>query len=75
VIPDFKATTLSGFIQQYIAPGSTIYTDALKSFTGLDKIGYRHIARVQPKTTELRKGAKSIVPLADRLLSATPSNG
>jgi hypothetical protein len=34
VIPDFKATTLSGFIQQHVAPGSTIYTDALKSFTG-----------------------------------------
>jgi transposase-like protein len=66
VIPDFKATTLSGFIQQHIAPGSTLYTDALKSFTGLDKIGYRHVARVQPKTTELRKGARSVVPLADR---------
>ena len=61
VIPDFKATTLSGFIQQHIAPASTIYTDALKSFTGLDKAGYRHIARAQPKTTKLRKGAKSVV--------------
>jgi transposase-like protein len=59
---------LSGFIQQHIAPGSTIYTDALKSFTGLDKAGYRHIARAQPKTTELRKGAKSVVPLADRAI-------
>jgi transposase-like protein len=68
VIPDFKATTLSGFIQQHIAVGSTLYTDALKSFTGLDKAGYRHIARVQPKTTELRKGAKSVVPLADRAI-------
>src|SRR5437660_2413058 len=27
VIPDFKATTLSAFIQQNVAPGSTIYTD------------------------------------------------
>ena len=68
VITDFKATTLSGFIQQHIAPGSTIYTDALKSFTGLAKVGYRHIARAQPKTTELRKGAKSVVPLADRAI-------
>ena len=63
VIPDFKATTLSGFVQQHIAVGSTIYTDALKSFTGLDKVGYRHIARAQPKTTELRKGAKSVITL------------
>ncbi len=68
VIPDFKATTLTGFIQEHIAPASTIYTDALKSFTGLDKVGYRHIARAQPKTTELRKGAKSVVPLADRAI-------
>ena len=68
VISDFKATTLSGFIQQHIAPASTIYTDALKSFTGLDKAGYRHIARAQPRTTELRKGAKSVVPLADRAI-------
>jgi transposase-like protein len=68
VIPDFKATTLGRFVQQHIAVGSTIYTDALKSFTGLDKAGYRHIARAQPKTTELRKGAKSVVPLADRAI-------
>jgi transposase-like protein len=68
VIPDFKATTLSGFIQQHITPGSTLYTDALKSFTGLDKAGYRHIARTQPKTTQLRKGAQSVVPSADRAI-------
>jgi transposase-like protein len=68
MIPDFTATTLRGFIQQHIAPGSTLYTDALKSFTGLDKAGFRHIAHTQPKTTELRKGAQSVVPLADRAI-------
>ena len=68
VIPDFKATTLVAFIQQHIAPGSTIYTDALKSFAGVDKAGYQHIARPQPQRTDLRKGAKSVVPLADRAL-------
>lgn len=68
VIPDFKATTLSSFIQQHIAAGSTIYTDALKSFTGLEKAGYQHIARSQPQRTDLRKGAKSVVPLADRAI-------
>ena len=35
VIPDFKATTLMAFIEQQVAPGSTIYTDGLKQFTGL----------------------------------------
>jgi ISXO2 transposase-like protein len=34
----------------------------------LDKAKYRHIARTQPKTTELRKGAKLVVPLADRAI-------
>lgn len=68
VIPDFKATTLTGFIQENIAPGSTIYTDGLKSFTGLDAEGYHHVARKQPHPTDLRKGAKSVVPLADRAI-------
>lgn len=68
VIPDFKATTLSAFIKQNVAPGSTIYTDGLKSFTGLEDVGYKHIARTQPLRTDLRKGAKSVVPLADRAI-------
>ena len=55
-IRDSKATTLSGFVQRHIAVGSTIYTDALKSFTGLDKVGYRHIARAQPKTNRIAQG-------------------
>jgi transposase-like protein len=68
VIPDFRANTLSAFIQQHIVAGSTIYTDALKSFTGLEKAGYQHIVRSQPQRTDLRKGAKSVVPLADRAI-------
>ena len=68
VIPDFKATTLLAFIKQASAPGSTIYTDGLKQFTGLDDAGYRHVPRVQPVRKELRKGAKSVVPLADRAI-------
>ena len=68
VIPDFKATTLTAFIQQNVAPGSAIYTDGLKTFTGLDDAGFKHIPRSQPLRTELRKGAKSVVPLADRAI-------
>ena len=40
VIPDFKATTLTTFIKQHVAPGSTIYTDGLKQFTGLPAASY-----------------------------------
>lgn len=68
VIPDFKATTLTAFIKQQIAPGSTIYTDGLKQFTGLATAGYTHVPRTQPLREELRKGARSVVPLADRAI-------
>ncbi|MFQ5929594.1 MAG: IS1595 family transposase [Acidobacteriota bacterium] len=68
VIPDFKATTVNNFIKQNVIPGSTVYTDGLKSFTGLEGAGFRHIPRTQPLRIDLRKGAKSVVPLADRAI-------
>jgi len=68
VIPDFKATTLNAFIKRNVTTGSTIYTDGLKSFSGLEESGYHHIARIQPLKTELRKREKSVVPLADRAI-------
>lgn len=68
VIPDFKKTTLGAFIKENIAPGSTIYTDGLKTFAGLPEAGFRHIARTQPLRSDLRKGAKSAVPLADQAI-------
>ena len=68
VIPDFQATTLLKFIKENIAPGSTIYTDGLKQFTGLEEAGYQHVPRIQPLRADLRKGAKPVVPLADRAI-------
>ena len=68
VIPDFKSSTLLAFLKQHVAVGSTVYTDGLKSFTGLQEEGYRHVPRTQPLRTDLRKGAKSVVPLADRAI-------
>jgi transposase-like protein len=68
VIPDFKRATLIGFLKQNVAPGSTVYTDGLKSFTGLQEVGLKHVPRNQPLQTDLRKGAKSAVPLADRAI-------
>ena len=68
VIPDVQATTLLAFIKENIAPGSTIYTDGLKQFTGLEEAGYQHVPRMQPLRGDLRKGAKPVVPLADRAI-------
>ena len=65
VIPNFKKATITKFLAQNVVTGSTIYTDGLKSFAGLD---FQHIPRTQPLRTELRKGAKSVVPLADRAI-------
>jgi transposase-like protein len=68
VIPDFKSSTLITFLKKNVEPGSIVYTDGLKSFTGLHEAGYKHIPRTQPLRVELRKGAKSVVPLADRAI-------
>lgn len=68
VIPDFKATTLLAFITQHVAPRSTIYTDGLKQFTGLPAAGFQHVQWTQSSPDELRKGATSVVPLADRAI-------
>src|SRR3989442_8201972 len=68
VIPDFKSSTLLGFLKQNVEPGSIVYTDGLKSFTGLHEAGYKHVPRTQPLRIELRKGAKSVIPLADRAI-------
>src|SRR2546425_1526846 len=68
VIPDFKAATIIPFLTKNIAPGSTIYTDGLKSFADLAEAGFKHVARNQPLRSELRKGTKSAVPLADRAI-------
>ena len=65
VIPDFKAATIMPFLTQNVAPGSTIYTDGLKSFSGLSEAGFKHVARNQPLRSELRKGAMSAVPSGD----------
>jgi len=68
VIPDFKGETLLAFLKDNVEPGSTVYTDGLKSFTGLKEAGLLHVPRNQPLRTDLRKGAKSVVPLADRAI-------
>ncbi len=68
VIPDFKGNTIIAFLRENVSPGSTIYTDGLKSFSGLTEAGFKHIARTQPLRSALRKGAQSAVPLADRAI-------
>ena len=44
VIPDFKSATLLGFLKENVALGSTVYTDGLKSFAGLQQAGFQPCA-------------------------------
>jgi transposase-like protein len=68
VIPDFKPATMLAVVRRHIAPGSTSYTDGLKSYGGLHAAGVRHIARTPPTKPALRSGTPSVVPLADRAI-------
>jgi transposase-like protein len=68
VLPNFTATTMTAILKQNVAPGSTVYTDGLGGFAGLNAAGFTHIALKQPLRRALRKGARSVVPLADRAI-------
>jgi transposase-like protein len=56
VIPDFKSATRLGFLKENVALGSTVYTDGLKSFAGLQQAGFQHVPLPQPLRIDLRKG-------------------
>jgi len=68
VLPNFTANTMTTLLKQHVAPGSTVYSDGLGGFAGLQAAGFRHIALKQPVRSALRKGAGSVVPLADRAI-------
>lgn len=68
VIPDFTGATMLDFVTRNITAGTTVYTDGLKSFQGLTAAGYEHLPRSQQPPLRLRQGAKSVVPLADRMI-------
>ncbi len=56
------------FVQRHITAGTTVYTDGLKGFEGLEAAGVTHVPRIQPVRSDLRKGTPSVVPLADRAI-------
>ena len=42
VLPNTKKHNIQGFIADHVAPGSRVFTDEHKSYTGLSKLGYEH---------------------------------
>jgi len=68
VLTGFSAATLTNVIKQAIAPGTTVYTDGLGGFAGLEAAGFDHVPLKQPLRPAFRTGATSVVPLADRAI-------
>ena len=68
LLPDLKEVTVHTFVTQHIASGATLYTDAYKSFDRLSATGVRHVPWHQASRSEFRRGAVSVVPLADRAI-------
>ena len=42
VVPDVKKRTIQPLIEKNVEEGSTVHTDELRSYNGLDKAGYKH---------------------------------
>lgn len=42
VVPDVRKRTLHPLVFENVEPGSTVHTDELRSYRGLDRIGYFH---------------------------------
>jgi transposase-like protein len=68
VASNCRQTTMRDFVTRHVTPGTTVYTDGLKGFQGLDAAGVTHVPRIQPLRSELRTGTPSVVPLADRAI-------
>lgn len=52
VIPDCKRKTLEDFVTDTCEHGSVIYTDGLKEYKGLPKLGYEHHATAVSQTND-----------------------
>lgn len=71
-IPDLTQASLHGFIAQAIEPGSTVRTDGLRAYLGLE--GYTHDRRVQrrqPQGEHLLPRVHRVVSLLKRWLLGT----
>jgi len=61
-VTDGSASSLHGFIQQAIAPASTVHTDGWAPYQGINKLGYAH------EVTRLKgKGKEAAVELLPRV--------
>lgn len=75
-IPDITKESLHGFIKHTIEPGSTVTTDGLNAYRGME--GYthnRHVQRHQPEGEHLLPRVHRVVSLLKRWLLGTHQGG
>lgn len=66
-VPDASSPSLHGFIQDAIAPPSTIHTDGWAPYKGLEKLGYVHtVSRLKGKE---KTAAVELLPRVHRVAS------
>lgn len=66
-VPDAASPSLQGFIQNTVAPGSTIHTDGWAPYQGLEKLGYAHtVTRLKGKDPA---AAVELLPRVHRVAS------
>lgn len=71
-IPDVTRASLHGFIAETIEPGSTVRTDGLNSYLGLEKYVHdRQVQRRQPEGEHLLPRVHRVVSLLKRWLLGT----
>ena len=68
VIPDFRKATITKFLTQNVDTRLDDLHRRPEELRWARRGRLQHIPRTQPLRTELRKGAKSVVPLADRAI-------
>jgi len=71
-VPDLTKTSLHGFIAQAIEPGSTVQTDGLNAYLGLESYAHdRRVQRRQPEGEHLLPRVHRVVSLLKRWLLGT----
>lgn len=71
-IPDLTKDSLHGFISDFVEPGSTIRTDGLPVYLGLEGYAHdRHVQRRQPEGEHLLPRVHRVVSLLKRWMMGT----
>ena len=69
VIDDVSGSTLTGFVRDNIAVGTTVHTDAWRGYRSLNSVGYDHRPRSQRAARANGEDIDQILPRVHRVIS------